>query len=219
MKIGTDGVLLGSIAATYRSNKTLDIGTGCGLIALMLAQKSEAEITAIELAPDAVAVARENVANSPWCHQISVVHANFQDFARETNTAFDLIVCNPPFFRNSLQSPDLQRSLARHSPSLTADDLMAGAKKLLSSVGCFLLIIPFTDSRSWIESALKVGLHCRSELRIIPVKGQKPKRAVLALYNTTGNIVMGELAIETGKNRHDYTAEYRELTKDYYPAF
>lgn len=219
MKIGTDGVLLGSIAASYSSEKTLDAGTGCGLITLMLAQKSEAEITAIELDREAVAVARENVENSPWSRQIKVVHANFIDFASETNAAFDLIVCNPPFFRNSLQSADLRRSMARHSHSLTADDLMAGTKKLLNANGCFLVIVPFDDRKSWIDSALAMGLHCRSEWRIIPVKGLKPKRSILAFYHTAGNIEIKELAIETGAKRHDFTAEYKALTKDYYPAF
>ncbi len=218
MKIGTDGVLLGSIAATFSADHILDVGTGCGLIALMIAQKSRGQITAIEVDPEAVAVARQNVQDSPWPEKIRVVHARFQDFVVSNEQRFDLVVCNPPFFLNSLLSPDAGRNIARHAESLPPDELLAGVKNKLSIIGNFLMVAPAEQEKYWLEAAQKEELFCRRLFRIFPKPGVKPKRVILGFSPLKGQMKPEKLIIETG-HRHKFTEEYQSWTRDYYLHF
>jgi len=218
MKIGTDGVLLGSIAATYPGERILDVGTGCGLIALILAQKSKGNITAIDIDSEAVGVARQNVKDSPWPEKIKLVHAPFQDFAQSSDQKFDLVVCNPPFFHHSLLSPYAGRNIARHSDSLPPEDLLAGVKNMLTLNGSFLLVAPAEQEELWLEAAKKKKLFCSRLLRVFPKLGVKPKRIILGFSPLKGNMISEELTIETGR-RHQFTEEYKTLTCDYYLHF
>ncbi len=218
MKIGTDGVLLGSIAASYPAEHILDVGTGCGLIALMIAQKSKGKITAIDIDSDAVAVAKQNVKESPWPEKIRLVHAPFQDFAKSSVQKFDLVVCNPPFFHNSLLSPDAPRNRARHSDSLPPEELLAGVRSTLTINGNFLVIAPADQEDFWLETAEKEKLFCRRLMRVLPKPGVKPKRIILGFSPAEGNLIFEELTIETG-SRHQFTQEYKMVTRDYYLHF
>lgn len=218
MKIGTDGVLLGSIAASSPADKILDVGTGCGLIALMIAQKSNGKITAIDVDSEAVAVASQNVKDSPWPEKIRVVHARFQDFAASLEQTFDMVVCNPPFFHNSLLSPDAGRNIARHAGSLPPDELLAGVKNILTPNGNFWLVAPAEQENFWLEAAEKEALFCGRLIRVLPKPGVKPKRIILCFSPCRRNLISEELTIETG-SRHQYTEEYKTLTRDYYLHF
>jgi tRNA1Val (adenine37-N6)-methyltransferase len=218
MKIGTDGVLLGSVAANFPSEYVLDIGTGCGLIALMVAQKSAAKIIAIDADECAVAVAKENVKNSPWANQVELIHTRFQDFCTSSARLFDLIVCNPPFFHNSLLSPGQKRNLARHSDSLLPNDLFSGVKKFLEDRGRFLMIAPAIQEEDLVNIAEKTELFCIEKTYVVPVKGQKPKRIMLAFSNYWAEIKVDKINIETGE-RHQFSEEYKALTGDYYLNF
>jgi tRNA1Val (adenine37-N6)-methyltransferase len=218
MKIGTDGVLLGSVAANFQSKHVLDIGTGCGLIALMVAQKSAAQIIAIDADADAVAVAKENVKNSPWANRVEIIHARFQDFCISSTRLFDLIVCNPPFFHNSLLSPSPKRNLARHSNSLPPNDLFSGVKKILEDRGRFLMIAPALQEEDLVHIAGKTGLFCIKKTCVVPVKGQKPKRIMLAFSPFQAETKVEEFTVETGE-RHQFSEEYIALTGDYYLNF
>lgn len=218
MKIGTDGVLLGSLAAAYPARKVLDIGTGCGLIALMIAQESPADIVALEPEEAAVATALKNVLESPWAGRIRVIRSRFQEFVRESKELFDLVVCNPPYFRNSLLSPDQKRNLARHADTLPAEALFEGVSRIISQEGVFLLIIPFEQESATEKMALLQGLHCLRKLRIRTNPGQNPKRTILAFSPIPGDPSAEEITIEAGL-RHCYTEAYKTLTGKYYLNF
>ena len=215
MKIGTDGVLLGAIATRYKSIQTLDVGTGCGLIALILAQKSAALITAIEIDEQAAETARLNVINSPWASRIKVVNQSFQDFHHQSTIRYDLIVCNPPFFHNSHLTSNPKRSLARHSDTLRPAELLSGASKIISDDGRLLVIIPFDKEPLWYKEASKVELFFEKVIRVLPRKGVGPKRSIIEISKKSLEKKVEILIIEEGK-RHTYSPEYIELTRDYY---
>src|SRR5664279_1596216 len=130
MKVGTDGVLMGAWADVSAAEKILDIGTGCGLIALMAAQRSNANITAIDIDEDATLQSKENFLSSPWHERIEAIHATVQQF--QPDFLFDLIICNSPFFKNALKTPYHERNLARHNDTLPFDSLVSSVNRLLS---------------------------------------------------------------------------------------
>lgn len=162
MKVGTDGTLLGAWAAG--GDRILDIGTGTGLIALMMAQRfGEALITAIDIDRDACKQASDNAESSPFDRRIKVKYCSLQTFVEETAETvcgvFDAIVCNPPFYDSSLTCPDKQRSIARHDTSLSCDVLFAGAARLLAADGEFSIIIPASRRKAFEVAAACAGLH------------------------------------------------------------
>lgn len=212
MKVGTDGVLLGAWAEVNEAREILDIGTGTGLVALMLAQRSEARITALEIDADAAAQAAENVAQSPWEERVEVLCCDFKAY-RPTGL-FDVIVSNPPYFLDSLIAPEEARTMARHNITLTYDDLLAGAAALLASSGKFTVIIPFDVVEKMVRIAASNGLYPCRQLNVITAPGKAPKRALLAFSFRKDVCVAEELLLE--KERHVYSDEYVALTRDFY---
>ena len=174
MKVGTDGTLLGAwvrLPATTRS--ILDVGTGSGLIAIMAAQRSaEAHITAIDIDADCVAQARLNAEASPWNSRISVQHTSLQEFATEER--FDVIVSNPPYFIDSLTSPDAGRTTARHTATLPFEELVSGVKRLLAPDGHFSLILPTVEAERFISAAR--GVLFLSRHNYLPQRSNSPSR-------------------------------------------
>ncbi len=145
MKVGTDSIILGSWVNIKNAGKFLDIGTGTGILALMMAQRSEAEIIAIESNKSAFLEAVNNVKSSPWNNRIRLVESSFQDFAKAeiyAKTEYDLVISNPPYFNKSIQARTLDRTIARHTINLTSNDLLEGVLKLLNAKGRFCLILP-----------------------------------------------------------------------------
>lgn len=215
-KVGTDGVLLGAAADISGAKNILDIGTGTGLIALMLAQRSNAEITAIE--PDSISFmqASENISLSKWNNRIKLVPTTFQDF--EDVKRFDLIVTNPPFFVDSLKNPDSRKSATRHNDSLTSDDIIRGALKFLSEEGKLQLILPFAEGNIFIDKAHDLGLYLYIKLNIRSLPGSLIKRMILGFSRNKAGLTKRELVIEKG-SRHEYSEEYINLTKDFYLNF
>jgi tRNA1Val (adenine37-N6)-methyltransferase len=214
MKVGTDGVLLGAWVKTDGVNKILDIGTGTGLIALMLAQRSMATIDALEIDPVAAKQAAENVKNSPWNNRIHVICGSFQNFSKE-NHKYDLIVCNPPFFRNSLRAPDLQRTIARHNDNLMIGELINGVKKILAPEGKFFIIWPYSDYNLVEKVSSGSGLYANKIVRILPSPGKSIKRVMVEFSFV--NLYPEESILVIEKNgRHSYSEEYINLTKEYY---
>lgn len=213
MKVGTDGVLLGAWADVSSSRQILDIGTGTGLIALMLAQRNEqASITAIDLDGDAVSQARENVAESPWKERVEVVHQDVCNYSPAR--CFDTIVSNPPYFINSLKCPDGQRNTARHTDTLDASRLMERVSLLLSADGHFSLILPSEQVEELQEMASGYGLFLRRHTQVITRPGLAPKRALLEFRKQKGTCQVNSLVIEL--ERHVYSEEYKALTRDFY---
>lgn len=217
MKVGTDGVLLGAWTPVGEATRILDVGSGTGLVAMMLAQRSLATIDAVELDESAFWEANQNFENSPWRHRLRIIHADFQLFDIPNHELYDLVVSNPPFFINSLKTKDLTLAIARHNHTLSFDQLILGARKVLNDQGRLCVIIPsesFTDFR---ESARLAGFFLRQQTRIIPKMGRVPKRVLLEFSLQKGFPIENELTIlgESGV----YTDEFKLLTAPFYPAF
>lgn len=208
MKVGTDGTLLGAWARG--GERILDIGTGTGLIALMMAQRFEkATVDAIDIDAGACAQALRNAAESPFGDRINICNKSLQEFAdQETNTRYDSIVSNPPYFVHSLKAPDERRSMARHAETLSYYDLMKCSANMLSESGEISVVIPFDCRKSLEEAAILSGLF---PLRICAVKTKPekaPKRYLLAFTKHPTTVVQEELVIGSD--------EYVEMMKDFY---
>lgn len=218
MKVGTDGTLLGAWASLRSAGTILDIGTGTGLIAIMAAQRSpEARITAIDIDADCITQARENVAASPWPDRIEVVHSSLQDF--EPAIRFERIISNPPYFVDSLRSPDAARSTARHTDTLPFAELSQGVSRLLSPTGRFALILPPPEMDRFRSAARGVLFTVREcEVWTTPTSGAKRIMAELSPTPTTQTPTRERLIIEDGSPQ-GYTDEYRRLTRDFYLKF
>lgn len=219
MKVGMDGVLLGSWADASGAERILDIGAGTGLITLMMAQKNAtARIDAIEIDPDAFQESVLNAQNSPWNNRINLKLCSFQEFARRENQKYDLIVSNPPFFTNGVKAPVQNRAQARHSDSLSMDDLISGTANMLNISGKIALILP-SESFPKIEKLTKENKLFISRLCRIKPNPQKPEfRILIELTNSECFLKEESLMIEFERH-HDYTPEYISLTHDFYLKF
>ena len=213
MKVGTDGVLLGAWADCKNCDNILDIGTGTGLIALMMAQRSTANIHAVELDENSAFQAKENIQNSKWKDRIQVFNTAIQEFYPDMK--YDLIISNPPFFKNCKKAPDYSRTMARHTDLLSTSDLFKNTTRLLNEKGKAAFIFPFSEKEAVFEKSAFYKLHPVRELIVIPVPGKKPKRFCIEFsLKKMNNIESNSLIIE--EQRHQYTKEYMALTKDFY---
>ena len=214
MKVGADGVTLGAWADVCGAVKILDIGTGTGLIALMLAQRSVAEITAVDVESDCVLQAKENIEKSPFCDKINVLKSSIQNFSKISVEKFDLIVCNPPYFVNSLKSPSDARTTARHNDSLPFEELVQSVHKLLTENGRFCAILPVVEGNFFIDLSEKEGLYCSKKTTVFPNPEKPAKRLLLEFRKEKCILEESNLTIEA--ERHVYTTQYSELVKDFY---
>ncbi len=219
MKVGTDAVLLGAWIIPNGSTKILDIGTGTGIIALMLAQKSNAHIDAIDMDKGAFEQAGINVGESIFKNKISVYHQSFQEFSKQPDKKFDLIVTNPPYFVDSLKNSDSNRSNARHADVLPNADLISGVKNILTPKGKFCLILPKKEAEKFRELAEQKGLHLSKLLRVrTRLDKEEEKRHLMQFEFNPTEFSESTLVIEKDE-RKSYTEEYKNLTKDYYMHF
>lgn len=217
MKVGTDGVLLGSWAKANKHNRILDIGTGTGLIALMAAQRfPEATIEAVEIDADAANQARSNFECSPWGERLILHETRIQDFA--SDDYFNLIISNPPFFENSKKSGDKAKDLARHTDQLAYTELIFAANNLLKEGGTFAVIIPWANANKFIRLAKAQGLYCNKICAVKSTPAKEPKRALIAFNKFKSECEEEELIVESG-GRHQYSNEYIKLTEDFYLNF
>lgn len=217
MKIGTDGVLLGAWVPTDTRPKTiLDIGTGTGIIALMLAQRFDShQIDALEIDENAYEQAVDNFESSPWSDRLFCFHAGLDEFVEEPEDEYDLIVSNPPFYIEDYRSENPQRDLARFQEAMPFEDLVEAAALLLSENGIFAVIIPFKEEDNFLELAKEYELF---PIKITRVKGTHETQIVRSLLAfrryELAVLTTDELVIEI--NRHEYTDDYIALTKDFY---
>ncbi|MDR1610320.1 MAG: methyltransferase [Candidatus Symbiothrix sp.] len=212
MKVGTDGVLLGAWADCTQAKTALDIGTGSGLIALMLAQRSGAPIHAIDIDENACEQAKINFENSPFSSLLIVEKAAFQHW--ETSLRFDLIVSNPPYFSDSLKSPNAQRNFARHNDSLFFADLIGKSLSLMNPGGKLAVILPFDGFGDFHTLALENRLFlCRKTL-VSSLPHKPVKRVLLEYSNQEADYKENILLIE--QSPKIYSEEYIALTKDFY---
>jgi tRNA1Val (adenine37-N6)-methyltransferase len=217
MKVGTDGVLLGSWAPVNGERRILDVGTGTGLIALMLAQRSDAMIDALEIDALACEEAKFNFEQSPWGDRLRVYHIDFQQFADYGGGNYDLIISNPPFFVNALKTTNPTLAVARHNDRLTFQQLISGARELLCNSGRLCVVVPSVSGVEFRESARLSGFYLRQHTVVIPKMGKPSKRVLLDFSLDVGYTIDNELIIldEHG----NYTEEYKILTAPFYPAF
>jgi tRNA1Val (adenine37-N6)-methyltransferase len=219
MRVSTDAVLLGAWVVPNGSAQILDIGTGTGVIALMLAQKSNAKITAIDIDKNSTEQAALNIAESIYKDTVVVRHLSFQELVKTCDFKFNLIVTNPPYFIDSLKSSTDTRTIARHNHSLSFDDLISGVKKLLDEKGKFCLILPKNEAIIFREKAESKGLYLSKLLRIRTRKERdSEKRHLMQFEFKESEFSESTLVIEEDSHRN-YTSEYKELTRDYYINF
>ncbi len=220
MKVGTDGVLLGAWAELHNSGQAsehcqiLDIGSGTGLIALMLAQRfPTATIAAVELDAAAAEEAALNFSESPWANRLSLYHGDIGKF--RSAELFDLVVANPPFFVESLHGPDAARNAARHTETLTSQQLLRSVDCLLADQGTFCAIVPWQQHSAVIHLAAKHNLHVAKICSVQPTPQKSAHRTLLSFQrNTVEAPERSQLVVEL--SRHNYSAEFRELTKAFY---
>lgn len=218
MKVNTDGVLLGAWANVAAAKTVLDIGTGTGIIALMLAQRSSAEITAIEIEKNAADEAAENCKRSKWHERISVRHCSFQQFVETAQTSFDLIVSNPPFFTNGVKNRDQNKSIARHNDRLPFDILIDGTIKLLSQKGRMALILPVDQAFQFSRIVTEKGLFYERLTEVKPNPLKPGNRCLMEFSKNPSDLIKDSLEIYR-ENGTEYSDQYKKLTCDFYLNF
>jgi len=218
MKVGTDGVILGSWAIIKDTDKVLDVGAGSGLIALMLGQRNNnAKIDCIEIDKDAAEQSNENINASLFSNISPCENISLQDFAAKNTSQYDLIISNPPFFLRSLKSPDKQRSTARHSDSLPIEDFITLSAGLLNEKGRLNFIYPVSE-REYLLSLIKAnGLFVTRITNVRPTPGSEIKRLLLEVSKEPGILEETDIIIEN--SRHSYSLQFTVLLKDFYLKF
>ena len=214
-KVGTDAVLLGSWVNILQHDRFfLDIGTGSGLIALMLAQRSKehVHIDAVEIEAGDAVQAKENVAHSPWPDKVAVIHGRVEDFAPDR--AYDLIVSNPPFFVDSLRPPDDKRLQARHTFTLTFPDLLKAVLRLLAPRGRFGIILPHVEGLRFMNIAREAGLFVSRRTSFRARRQKPPERLLMEFSREKNAIEESEIILYEGLE--SWTEQYSALTKEFY---
>jgi tRNA1Val (adenine37-N6)-methyltransferase len=214
-KVGTDGVLLGASADFAGVKRILDIGTGTGLIAIMAAQRSDAEIVAIEPDRDSFDQANDNVVACKWAGRIKVIHTDLRSFSTENEQKFDSIITNPPYFRDSLRNQDEVKSSTRHTFSLSSGDILEGCKGLMNDEGSLQIILPYEEGTLFIAESGVHGFYCNTIIKVKPNPTGKIIRLIMKFERQKKRVHEKYLTIETGL-RHQYTEDYKEVMRDFY---
>ena len=216
MKIGTDGVILGAWTSIKNQPfSILDIGAGTGVLSLMMAQRSNAEvIDALEVDAKAYEQCVENFEQSPWGNRLFCYHAALREFVEEIEDQYDLIICNPPFYSEDYKTENKQRDLARFQDAMPFEHLIESSSKLLSKQGMFSVVIPFKEESHFISIASRFGLFTNKILHVKGNASSKIKRSFIMFSFHESEIIKDTLAIEVSRN--EYTPEYINLTKDFY---
>lgn len=219
MKVGTDAVLLGAWVNPKNAKRILDVGTGTGILALMMAQKSNANIIGIDVDENAFIQANENVENCKWKDRIQILNLSLQHFSEIESGKFDLIVSNPPYFEDSTKAIEEKRTLARHNDLLPYEDLIDCSINLLEKDGRLCVILPAKEAEQFKLMADKKKLFLSKLLRVKskPDK-QSDKRWIMQFEYSPKEFSEKTLIIEVG-DRHEYSEEYKELTKEFYLNF
>jgi tRNA1Val (adenine37-N6)-methyltransferase len=222
MKIGTDGTLLGAWAPVENATQALDIGTGTGIIALMMAQRNpDLNIDAVEIDADAADQAIGNVLTSPFSDQIEVYESSIQEFMSQAGYAdsYDLIVSNPPFFTGGTLSESQSRAAVRHTVKLPHHDLLQAVRQLLTLDGLFCCVLPHLEGLRFIELANRAGLYVQKQMLVHSYKDKPVERMLLCFGRRAVETVSTSFVIYDSvptKDNRGYSAEYQELTKEFH---
>lgn len=219
MKVGTDAVLLGAWTNPNGAQRILDIGTGTGIIALMLAQKTKASIDAIDIDADACLQARENVEGCKWKENIRVHHVPLQLHSQRQKDKYDLIVSNPPYFVDSSKALYIERTTARHTDLLPYKELLEGVLLLLAKNGKFCVILPFKEGEMFRDMAEKEKLYLSKMMRVKSRAGKATDKRLMMQFEFQRKTFSESSIVIEEDERHSYTDEYKELTRDYYLNF
>jgi len=215
MKIGTDAILLGAWAPLKNAKRALDIGTGTGVIALMLAQKdADLNIDAVEIDEHSAYQARENAQRSKWANKVSVHHIPIQEFANTAKDQYDLIVTNPPFFTRGTMPNIGEKRTAKHTVKLPHGDLLRSVRKLLTPVGRLVVILPFIEGLQFSDLAKTYGLHC-IQMTSVRTRADKPIERLLLEFELQES-ACNEDSICIYEDETTYTDAYTKLTEAYY---
>lgn len=213
MKVGTLACILGAHAFNDNPRRILDIGTGTGLLSLMMAQRfPDARIEAIEIEESAFRQAKTNIQKSPWRERIEVCHQDFLAFS--PSAKYDLIISNPPFFEKHLTSPDEKINLARHNVQLPFDKLIEKLNELLEVDGIFYVLLPLFEMNKLEKLALTNSLFAANKLHILNQPGKSPKAVICGFSMNNTGTVSSQLAIKNTDN--EYSREFKELLKAFY---
>lgn len=214
MKIGTDAILLSRWVEVNPTDDVLDIGTGCGLIPLMLSQKGIHHADAVEIDRDSFEEASLNFRNSAWHEQLAVYHEDVKTFADKNIAKYDLIVSNPPFFFGDNVPQKTKKGLARHTNTLAYKDLLVSVKKMLKPDGRFALVLPAIESVAFLKIASELGFSFQKEMKIIPIEGKEPNRINMQLIVNQCETISETFVLRY--ENHVFTREYKEFLKDFY---
>lgn len=215
MKVGTDGVLLGAWTNVGVCKRVLDVGTGTGLLALMVAQRNaDAVIDAIDIDTHCILQAQDNVNNSLFKNRITVKELSFDDVVLQKDKQYDLIISNPPYFQNSHKSPHASRNLARHTDRLSFYELISEGAALLSKNGAISLILPYSSKEDLLQHAATENLFAHRITHVFPLPHKPAKRLLVELGKKKQPPVHENLVIE--KSRHVYTNDFNALTEAFY---
>lgn len=216
-RVGTDGVLLGAWTDLSNAKSILDVGTGTGVIALMLAQRLEgiASITALEPDLGAYEIASRNVGGSGFSESITVINQRVQDFRDHT---FDLIVCNPPFFVNSQKPPAESRSKQRHTVDLSFEDLLTAALVLLAPAGKFSIVLPVTEGKTFLALTEHFSFYLSKQCEVFSKTGKVAERYLLELSLLPAHQIE-KTSLTIMDENGEWTLEYKSLTRDFYLKF
>lgn len=216
MKVGTDAVLLGTLSDLPKKGQILEVGTGSGVISLILAQKCKAQITAIDIHQASVWEARANFKESPWRDRLQALLISYQLYATQGNPVkFDLIISNPPFFENDLKSSNADRNLARHNDQLSYRDFLLASRQMISDTGHLCLILPPTEAQIFIDEAKYFGFYLQKKIEIKPKPVKEANRLILSFGNQDLNSIRTD-SLTIRNSDSTYTEEYRKLTEAFY---
>lgn len=215
MKVGTDGVLLGAWTNVPDSGNIADLGTGTGLIAIMLAQRCPCFVTGVEIDSSAASQAAENMAACVWSDRLRTVCADVNEFCKVHKSEYSLIVSNPPYFREDVKSHVDSRNVARHTDSLSFCELVAAAFMMLADGGRFSVILPYEAATDFIGEAISAGLNLSRRTAVVTKPGAQPKRVLLEFSKgfSVPQTETSELLLSSGGMK---SAEYAEMTSAFY---
>ncbi|MEM9885793.1 MAG: methyltransferase [Bacteroidota bacterium] len=217
MKVGTDGILLGAWVEVAKAKHILDIGTGTGLIAIMLGQRNNiAQIDAVEIDETACEQARENMQAAPWSDRLRAIPLAIQDFALESTQQYDLIVSNPPFFSGGTFSDQADRNQVRHTTKMAHGDLLRAVRKLLAKEGKFALILPLIEGLRFEELARTYNLYCNKKTEVRPKADKNVGRLLMQFERQPKEQIQDQLVIQATDKANDWTAAFRALTNIFY---
>ena len=218
MRIGTDAVLFAQWVKVQPSDYALDIGTGSGIIPLILAQKGVGSMDAVELDNDSYEEASLNFNISVYSDKLNVIQSDVRAYADDNDKKYDLIVSNPPYYSSDVKPIKEKKVMARHVSTLSFKDLLLSAKKMMNDNARFALVLPYYESRLFIKEAESLGFNLQKEFLVVPIEGKEPNRVNMQFVLEKVETVEKESFTIRNKD-YSYTEEYKEFFKDYYLDF